>query len=631
MPDAGADRQPAAGAGHRRGRQGDDRLWRHVRGLTGPGQAHPRQPRAGLLLRYLAPVADLDSLVKSFTQCGERVVHEVPPSRPAPSPSPRPGRHRRPSSRNPRRRARPTGSRARCRTATPAATAASRCGCGSFDRQGRVRERHLTPRRLPRRGEGRTRRSPAHPLPVSQRHQGHRLSRARASRRRRRAIPLPAGAGPRAAHRREEKQDSFVGSDFTYEDIGGRDITDYTYALADRRRDMDGAGRKSVAGLEARVKGQGSACHVSTSRLDSCSRTCSSSSAAENFNRRDEVVKTFEVRKLEQVDGIWTALELVMENVRDRTRTETERDQGRVQRRPEGNRLHPPGPRAGRPMIGRRQPAGAAGSSAGGGGSRASSCSARSAFAPSADFATLDNDMTAWFSRQDPVYVEYERFRHEFGGTRTLIVALEGDAILSPAGLEPIREVTREIERVDAVDRVQSLTTATVVTRAAGRRGRGRHRASTRWCRQQSTPPAAATVRSRALGDRLLRGDLVSEDGRVTAIIVSFDERPHRRGPRRRHPEDSRRRRPPPAGGPEGVLQRQPGDQRELQPRHARQPASLTPSSSASCCCRSMSCSARWPGRCWSSWRSSPACSGRWGSTRCWASPTTSSPACCPR
>ena len=44
--------------------------------------------------------------------------------------------------------------------------------------------------------------------------------------------------------------------------------------------------------------------------------------AAENFNRRDEVVKTFEVRKLQQVSGIWTALELVMQDRRDRTRTE---------------------------------------------------------------------------------------------------------------------------------------------------------------------------------------------------------------------------------------------------------------------------------------------------------------------
>ena len=31
----------------------------------------------------------------------------------------------------------------------------------------------------------------------------------------------------------EEKQQSFAGSDLSYEDIGGRDIADYTYAFAD--------------------------------------------------------------------------------------------------------------------------------------------------------------------------------------------------------------------------------------------------------------------------------------------------------------------------------------------------------------------------------------------------------------
>lgn len=30
-----------------------------------------------------------------------------------------------------------------------------------------------------------------------------------------------------------ETQESFVGSDFTYEDIGGREFDDYTYAIAD--------------------------------------------------------------------------------------------------------------------------------------------------------------------------------------------------------------------------------------------------------------------------------------------------------------------------------------------------------------------------------------------------------------
>ena len=86
------------------------------------------------------------------------------------------------------------------------------------------------------------------------------------------------------------------------------------------------------------------------------------------------------------------------------------------------------------------------------------------AFAPGTDFSTLDNDMTAWFSKEDPVYVEYERFRAEFGGTRTLIVALEGDGIFTPAGLEFIRRITADIERVEAVDRVQSLATANFVS-----------------------------------------------------------------------------------------------------------------------------------------------------------------------
>ena len=145
--------------------------------------------------------------------------------------------------------------------------------------------------------------------------------------------------------------------------------------------------------------------------------------------------------------------------------------------------------------------------------------------APSADFATLDNDMTAWFSKHDPVYVEYERFRQEFGGTRTLIIALEGDAIFSPEGLGLIRDVTREIERVETVERVQSLTTANVVTALPETSAEDAGGIEVNpLVPEQVDAAGAALVKSRALGDRLMRGDLVSEDGRVTAIIVSFDE-----------------------------------------------------------------------------------------------------------
>jgi len=119
----------------------------------------------------------------------------------------------------------------------------------------------------------------------------------------------------------EEKQDSFVGSDFTYEDIGGRELTDYAYVIVDAAASWtDPQGKAWPAWrLESRAKDPAATYPrvVSTVLKDTFVVV-----AADNFNRRDEVVKTFEVRKLEQISGIWTALELAMRDRRDRTRTE---------------------------------------------------------------------------------------------------------------------------------------------------------------------------------------------------------------------------------------------------------------------------------------------------------------------
>jgi predicted RND superfamily exporter protein len=147
------------------------------------------------------------------------------------------------------------------------------------------------------------------------------------------------------------------------------------------------------------------------------------------------------------------------------------------------------------------------------------------ALAPLTNFTDLDNDISAWISKDDPVYQTYERFRHEFGGGRTLIVALRSDRLFTTESLEFVRAVSSDIRRIEHVDRVQSLATANIV---------------------QALPPAddeeeggievkplledlgsgrgPEAARQRALDDHLLRGDLVSEDGTVTAIVVTFDE-----------------------------------------------------------------------------------------------------------
>lgn len=119
----------------------------------------------------------------------------------------------------------------------------------------------------------------------------------------------------------EEKQDSFVGSDFTYEDMGGRELDDYTYTTLDASAVWTSpAGETRPAWrLESRARDAGAAYPRVVSLV---LKDIFVVVAAENYNRRGEVAKQFEVRALEPVSGIWTALEMAMRNLRDRTRTE---------------------------------------------------------------------------------------------------------------------------------------------------------------------------------------------------------------------------------------------------------------------------------------------------------------------
>ena len=50
-----------------------------------------------------------------------------------------------------------------------------------------------------------------------------------------------------------EAQESFVGSDFTYEDIGGREFEDYTYTMLSEAETWTGRRRIDVSGLPARI------------------------------------------------------------------------------------------------------------------------------------------------------------------------------------------------------------------------------------------------------------------------------------------------------------------------------------------------------------------------------------------
>lgn len=119
----------------------------------------------------------------------------------------------------------------------------------------------------------------------------------------------------------EEKQDSFVGSDLSYEDIGGRDIADYTYAFARENAEWtapDGSAHPAWA-LESRAKDEDADYPRSVSLV---LKDRFIVVHADIYNGRGERAKVFDVRRLERVDGIWTVLDLTVSNERDRTRTD---------------------------------------------------------------------------------------------------------------------------------------------------------------------------------------------------------------------------------------------------------------------------------------------------------------------
>jgi hypothetical protein len=127
-----------------------------------------------------------------------------------------------------------------------------------------------------------------------------------------------------------EAQESFVGSDFTYEDIGGREFENYTYRLIET---------PSVTTTWAAPDGSKHAVYT----LESRSRDANARFArvvslvlqdhlvvvrAEIRNRRDEPQKLYEALRVEKTGGrspgggYWTVMEMRMTDSLQRTKTE---------------------------------------------------------------------------------------------------------------------------------------------------------------------------------------------------------------------------------------------------------------------------------------------------------------------
>jgi len=119
----------------------------------------------------------------------------------------------------------------------------------------------------------------------------------------------------------QEKQESFAGSDLSYEDIGGRELADYSYSFTDENATWtapDGSKHPAWA-LESRAKDRDADYPRSVSLV---LKDRFIVVHADTYNPRNERAKIFDVRRMDRIDGIWTVLDLVVGNERDKTRTE---------------------------------------------------------------------------------------------------------------------------------------------------------------------------------------------------------------------------------------------------------------------------------------------------------------------
>lgn len=129
----------------------------------------------------------------------------------------------------------------------------------------------------------------------------------------------------------------------------------------------------------------------------------------------------------------------------------------------------------------------------------------------------FDASIEIWFLEDDPEIVTYRRFGRAFGADEFIVVGLFADDVFEPAPLRALERLTRQLQSLDQVARVESLFTArTIESREED------------LVVEPLLPPTwggadLAAVRARALADPTLRGSLLGADGRGTAILVFID------------------------------------------------------------------------------------------------------------
>lgn len=129
----------------------------------------------------------------------------------------------------------------------------------------------------------------------------------------------------------------------------------------------------------------------------------------------------------------------------------------------------------------------------------------------------VNNDYDTWLPENDPVTLLYKKVNKLFSASGVTLVVLDLGDVFTPESLDRIRKVTEKLEGVEGVFSVLSLSNVLdfrkegetlEVTRLGERAG--------------ATPEDLAQFRKYVLDRELYAGSLVSEDGRMCAILINL-------------------------------------------------------------------------------------------------------------
>lgn len=128
----------------------------------------------------------------------------------------------------------------------------------------------------------------------------------------------------------------------------------------------------------------------------------------------------------------------------------------------------------------------------------------------------FEQDFEAFLPQDDPATLALQRAEERYGDQKLFMVAVEtDDSIFKPETLRKLKEMEELFEQIPEVDEVRGPTNSQVIS--------GTETAitvTTALPEIPQTPEELAAYRERILGDRLLRGVVVSEDGKAAGILI---------------------------------------------------------------------------------------------------------------